>query len=243
MAKKRVQPSVININKPIDVEAFTLSTPVTKMKQEPIISKPPRMEMSMPIELGNTQNQTIEQKRLIAEQKSNRLKQSEINLQEEALRNNAKAQLALAGAQFAIDVFNAQNQYQQTTGVAQFNIMQARNQAADAIFRGREAGFQRQLEGVKAGESALLAMAAQGQSVTGAGVQRIQGSLEAIGIENSMREEINAIREALGFELEEVKYGYEMDMAKINRDMSMISSGLEFGAGAYGSGALSKRGY
>jgi hypothetical protein len=130
------------------------------------------------------------------------------------------------------------NQYRNVSGVARFNIMQARNQMADAVYRGRQAGFQRQLEGQRAGEQSLLAMAAQGQSVSSESVQKIQRSYEAVGIENSMREEINGIREALGFQLEEISQEYQLEMAANQRDMSILSSALELGASAYGAGAF-----
>lgn len=146
--------------------------------------------------------------------------------------------LFAAGAKFGIDILNTMNQYRNVTGTARFNIMQARNQMSDALYRGRQAAFQRQSEGQRAGEQALLAMAAQGQSVTGAGVQKIQQSYEAVGIENSMREEINAIREALGFQLEEIGQKYQVEMAKNQAQMSVISSALELGANAYGVGAF-----
>jgi hypothetical protein len=146
--------------------------------------------------------------------------------------------LAAAGAKFGIDVLNTMNQYRNVSGVARFNIMQARNQMADAVYRGRQAGFQRQLEGQRAGEQSLLAMAAQGQSVSSESVQKIQRSYEAVGIENSMREEINGIREALGFQLEEISQEYQLEMAANQRDMSILSSALELGASAYGAGAF-----
>jgi hypothetical protein len=149
-----------------------------------------------------------------------------------------REKLLAAGAKFGIDLLNTMNQYRNVTGVARFNIMQARNQMADALYRGRQAGFQRQSEGQRAGEQALLAMAAQGQSVTSAGVQKIQQSYEAVGLENSMREEINGIREALGFQLEEIGQNYQVEMARNQAQMSVLSSALEAGASAYGAGAF-----
>lgn len=149
-----------------------------------------------------------------------------------------KGQMALAGAEFLIDVANANNQYEGAKGQARMNITMARNNAADAISRGHQAQLDRQSEGYNAGQDALLAAAAQGQDVGGAGVQKIQGSYEAIGIENGMREEINSMREALGYELEEIDYNRQVEMARINRNNALIGSTLSLGVKAATYGAM-----
>jgi negative regulator of replication initiation len=100
------------------------------------------------------------------------------------------------------------------------------------------AASQAQSQGRAASDQAILAMAAQGQDVSSAGVQRIAGSYEAISEQNAMQLEINAMREALGFELEVVNYNFQKNSAKINRDMTILSSALNFGAKAYGLGGL-----
>jgi len=137
--------------------------------------------------------------------------------------------LALAGVGFATDILNANSAYQTVKGQAQLNIIQSRNQAADSLFRGRQAQSDAQSGGYNAGQDALLAMAAQGQAVDGAGVQRIQGSFEAMGIMNGMREEVNSLREALGFELEQINYEYQVEQARVARNNAVIGSGLKFG--------------
>jgi hypothetical protein len=139
----------------------------------------------------------------------------------------------LAGAQFSLDLLNANSAYNTAKGQASLNIIQSRNQAADAIFRGRQAQLDAQSEGYQAGQSALLSAAAQGQDIQGAGVEKIQGSLEAIGIMNGMREEINSMREALGFKLEEVNYDYQVAQAGQAKKNAIIGSALNFGASAY----------
>jgi hypothetical protein len=147
---------------------------------------------------------------------------------------NRQLEAMQASARFFADVLNANSAYNATTGEARLNIMQARNQAADALYRGRQAQMDAQSEGRQAGESALLAMAVQGQDVSGAAVQKIQSSYEAMGIFNGMREEINAIREALGYQLEEVAYDYQIRNARIARDSAIIGSGLTAGASLIG---------
>jgi hypothetical protein len=142
--------------------------------------------------------------------------------------------LALAGAQFAVSVLNANAALRQAQGTAQFNIQMARNQAKDSIFRGRQAASQAQSQGRAMSDQAILAMAAQGQDVSGAGVQRVAGSYEAVAEQNAMQLEINGIKEALGFELEEVNYNFQVANAKTNRDMTVLSSALNLGAQAYG---------
>jgi hypothetical protein len=157
---------------------------------------------------------------------------------EEQTKQAGRAQLALAGASFFADVLNANSAYATVQGQAQMNILQARNQAADAISRGRQAQLDAQSEGYQAGQSALLAMAAQGQDIQGAGVEKIQGSYEAMGIMNGMREEINSMREALGFKLEEVNYDYQVAQAGIGRKNAIIGSALNFAAAAGTSGVI-----
>lgn len=139
-----------------------------------------------------------------------------------------------SGAKFFADVLNAQSAYFATTGQAQLNIIQSRNQAADALYRGRQAQMEAQSEGRQAGESALLAMAVQGQDVSGASVGKIQSSYEAMGVFNGMREEINSIREALGFQLEEVAYNYQIRNAEIARNSAILGSAIQAGAGLVG---------
>lgn len=141
-------------------------------------------------------------------------------------------QTGLAGAKFMLEVVNAQSQYQTIKGQASLNIMQARNSAADALNRGRQAQSDAQSEGYQAGQESLLSAAAQGQDVNGAGAGKIQASYEAMGIYNGMREEINSMREALGLELEEINYDYQVGQADIQRTNSMIGSALSFGATA-----------
>ena len=154
-------------------------------------------------------------------------------IKEEGLKNRQLAALQ-AGAQFFADIFNANSAYNAASGQAQLNIIQSRNQAADALYRGRQAQMEAQSEGRRAGESALLAMAVQGQDVSGAAVQKIQGSYEAMGVLNGMREEINSIREALGYKLEEVAYNYQVRNADIARQSAIIGSAINFGASGIG---------
>lgn len=154
-------------------------------------------------------------------------------IEEQGVKNRELA-FMLAGAQLFSDVFNANAAYAAASGQAQLNIMQARNQAADALYRGRQAQMEAQSEGRRAGESALLAMAVQGQDVSGSAVQKIQGSYEAMGVFNGMREEINAVREALGYKLEEVAYDYQTRNAGIARQSAIIGSAINFGASGIG---------
>jgi hypothetical protein len=160
-------------------------------------------------------------------------------IEQEGIRNRQLVALQ-AGAQFFSDVFNANSAYNATTGEARLNIMQARNQAADALYRGRQARMEAESEGRQAGESALLAMAVQGQDVSGAAVQKIQSSYEATGVFNGMREEINSIREALGYQLEEVAYKYQMRNAGIARQTAIIGSMINLGASSMGTFSNSK---
>ena len=106
-----------------------------------------------------------------------------------------KAKMGLAGAKTLLDIANAYNAYSATVGQAQLNIMMARNQASDAIYRGHQAQLERQSEGYNMGQQALLSAAARGQDVSSAGVEKIQGSYEAMGIMNGMQEQINSMKD------------------------------------------------
>lgn len=142
-----------------------------------------------------------------------------------------KSKFALESAKFFLDVFNADRKYNAAVGQAQLNGIQIRNQISDTLYRGRQSALNAQLEGKQAGEQASLAAAAQGQDIAGAGVQKVVGSQEAMGLYNSMREEMNAIREAYGLELEQISQDYQVAQADIERQSSMISSGLNLASG------------
>jgi hypothetical protein len=138
----------------------------------------------------------------------------------------------MAGASFLVEIANANNAYNAVTAQAQANIMMARNQGADAIYRGHQAQLERQSEGYNAGQESQLNAAARGQDVSGAGAQKIKGSYEAMGIMNGMKEEINSMREALGYKLEEVNYGYQEANAGIARNNALIGAGIQLAGNA-----------
>lgn len=139
----------------------------------------------------------------------------------------------MAAAQFGLTVLNANSAYSSQSQAAQLNIMEARRLGSDAIERGKQRSLEAQVEGVLAGDEAKLALAAQGQDVSGAGVQKVVGSLEDIGLYNALQEETDSITEALGFDLEEVSIGFQLDQAEIQRDSTILSSALNFGATRY----------
>lgn len=150
--------------------------------------------------------------------------------------NFRQAQLMASGLQFMAEVWNANNAYRSIDATAQLNITQSKNQEADALNRGRQAGLNAQSEGYQNGQDALLNASAQGQDVRGAAVKKIQGSYEAMGYYNQAQEEINGYREALGYELEQVNFDYQVKSASINKDFAIIGSALNFGANAYAYG-------
>lgn len=147
----------------------------------------------------------------------------------------SKTQLYLAAAKFGIDALNAQSAYNAVDSAAQLNILESRRLANDALERGRQRSLEAAVEGQQVGGDALLALAAQGQDVQGADAQKVQGSLEDIGLYNGLQEEINGVREALGYDLEEVMTNYQVDQARIDRNSTILSSGLNYGATAYAS--------
>ena len=144
---------------------------------------------------------------------------------------------AVAVLKGVAEINNAKSAYRALKGQAQLNIMMAQNQAADAVYRGKQLALDRQAEGVQAGQQSLLAAAAQGQDVAGAGAQKIQQSFEAMGVYNAMREEINSIREAMGFELEEVGLEFQIAQGEIARDSAIANAYLNTGVGLLGAAA------
>jgi len=150
-----------------------------------------------------------------------------------------KRNMAMAsGVKFMVDVMNANNAYRNIEGTAQMNIIQARNQAADSLYRGRQAAFNSRSEGYQLGERSGLNAAAQGQDLSGAGAEKVRASYEAMGIMNGMQEEANSISEALGFELEEINYDYQVESAGIQRDQAIIGAAINGGISAYQYGAM-----
>lgn len=148
----------------------------------------------------------------------------------DSMERNRKGQVSLAAANFFVDVMNANSRFKSIKGQANTNIFLAHQSAADALSRGRQRSFQLEEQGRTAAESAAVGLAAQGQDVQGAGVSRVEGSLEIAGIYNGMIAEINASREALGFEQEITQYQSQIESAELQRDMDILSSGLNLGA-------------
>lgn len=155
-------------------------------------------------------------------------KQTEM-MQTEADRKRTSAGY-LAAARFGLDVMNANSAYAAVKGAAALNLSEAKRQSADAMMRGEQRALEARGEAQHEGESALLALAAQGQDVQGANAQKVVSSLDAMGAQNAMQEELTALGEALGFNLEGVAINYQLDQAETNRNMSILSSALQYGA-------------
>lgn len=146
------------------------------------------------------------------------------------LENRQNAQVAIAGARLFANVMNAQSQYATIAQNSRTNIFLANQSAADAISRGKQQSLAAESQGRSQGDMAKLALAAQGQDVQGAGVGKIVAGQEAVGIYNGMIAEMNASREALGYEQEAIQYMGRIEQAEIQRNFSILSSGLQFGA-------------
>jgi len=143
---------------------------------------------------------------------------------------NRKAQQAVASVGFVVDVINANSKFNNIKSKAVTNIFLAKQSVADAISRGKQQAFQLRESARTEGEKVALSLAAQGQDVSGASVQKAVGSFEVSGIYNSMIAEINASREALGFEQEISQYEGLIDQAETQRDFEILGSGLNFEA-------------
>lgn len=152
-----------------------------------------------------------------------------VNAEKEANR----AKLGIAGAKFFLDVMNANSAYESFKTATKMNVDNARFEAEEARQRGRERAMVAMSEGRRAGEDVTLSMAAQGQDVMGAATQTAQESLDVIAAYNAMNEETNSIREALGYKLQEIQFGFDLDQRRVERDTTILSSALNFGATAY----------
>lgn len=148
--------------------------------------------------------------------------------------SQAQTTLALAGAKFFLDTLNANSAYRGLEGATQLNILESRRMAADAVARSKQRALDARSEGILAGEATALSLAAQGQEVDSQTVGRAVGSVEEMGIYNALQEEIAGFREALGFQLEEVSMEFQLDQARIDRDMQIFSSGLNLAATGVG---------
>lgn len=160
--------------------------------------------------------------------------QDQTKTQQQIADKESTSKNYLAAASFALSVMNAQSAYSSVSGASKLNIMEARRLGADAIQRGQQRSLEATSEGMFAGEEALLSLAAQGQDIAGIGVENVQGSLEDIGRYNGLQEELNGIKEALGFDLEVAEIEFGIDQAEIQRDTTILSAGLNFGASALG---------
>jgi hypothetical protein len=145
----------------------------------------------------------------------------------EAAKN---AGLIFAGTNLFIDVLNANSAYNAVSGQAKMNMFLAHQGAQDAIARGATKSNLASSRGYQEGENSLAYLAAQGLDINSAGAGRVQASQEAIGIYNGMLEEINASREALGFEQEIVQLNYDIAQAKIEKDYAIMGAYLNFGS-------------
>src|SRR5690606_4355668 len=114
------------------------------------------------------------------------------------------------------------------------NILNARYNANDAIIRGKQRALEAREEGIDEGNTAMLLLAAQGQDISGMNAQDVESSYETIGIYNGLQEEINGIREALGYDMQIAEINYELDAREMQRDNTILASAINFGVTAAG---------
>jgi len=145
---------------------------------------------------------------------------------------DAQRETLLAGARFFLDVQNANSAYAAYKGAAIMNIANVRLQGRDSLARGKSRALAAAQEGETMGDEALLAMAAQGQDVNAQATTSVEESYEIVGVYNALIEETNSIREALGYEMQEVAMDYELDQKRNERNSTIISSALNYGATA-----------
>lgn len=138
---------------------------------------------------------------------------------------------AISTAKFGMQIMNSDSAYSESVNTARQNIALAQNNINDTLYRGRQAQLERESEGISAAGQSSLNLAAQGMDVSGSLGQAVSGSYEAVGALNGAREMINAYRESLGYEIEQANYGYQIDMAAVNRQTERMNAAMDLVGG------------
>lgn len=149
--------------------------------------------------------------------------------QMDKLQNLKNTKAALSVADSVVDIFNAQNKYSAVSEANRINIFNSKMLANQAAAQGYQQGIYARSQGKQAADTALLSMAAQGQDVNAGATQKLEGSYEAVGIYNQMQEEINGMRQALGYEMKAIEYQRQTNAAEFQRNMTFLQSAGKIG--------------
>lgn len=155
-----------------------------------------------------------------------------------ALEAQRKTALVTSSLQAVSDVMAAQTQYEAIKGAGETNIYLMNHQKALTLAAGRQAALDRQMEGEQNADQASLALAAQGQELRGAGVDKVTSSYRAMALQNAAREEANMYAAIAGIDIQIANVDYNTTMAENAADMALYQGILNVGmsAGGYHAG-------
>lgn len=225
-------------NDALDISG-TVNTPppeveaMAPMTESPSEIRPPNISASPVTNVSNIESPTQKAREALADTEIPSPDQSLADIAAEQ-KKARQQQLGLSGAKFASEIMNANSAYQEVAHATSANMARSRMQVQDALRRGKQRALEARVQGDLEAEDVMIRMAAQGQDVSAYATQSLQQSYEQAAAFNAMQEEIASFREALGYELEQVELQLGLEQAEIQRDLSMISSALNFGAELYG---------
>jgi len=150
-----------------------------------------------------------------------------------ALDAQRKTDLAVSSLQAVSDVMASNTQYEAIKGAADTNIYLMNHQKSLIMAAGKQAALDRQMEGELNADTASLSLAAQGQDLKGAGVDKVTSSYRAMALQNAAREEAKMYAEMAGVDIQIANQEYNVEMADQANEMALYQGILNVGmAGA-----------
>lgn len=160
--------------------------------------------------------------------------------QRNKIQNERLAHLTGQALKSVSDVMASNTQLTAIEEAAETNIFMMNYQKSLVLNAGMQAALDRRMEGELNADNAALAMAAQGQDIDSAGVDKLLASYRAIALDNAAREEARMYAEMAGIDMQIANENYGVEMAGIQNDMALVQgilgtagvlAGNYFGAG------------
>lgn len=207
----------------------TSPKPTYKLQEKqnnPLATEIPIQDKADPFNLGGTDASSAASALATAEAKA------------KALDNQRKTALVNSSLQAVTDVMASQTQYEAIKGAADTNIYLLNHQKSLLMVAGKQAALDRQMEGDLNADQASLSLAAQGQDLNGAGVDKVTSSYRAIAMANAAREEAKMYADMAGVDIQIANQGYNVEMADQANDMALYQGilGVGMSAGGYWAG-------
>lgn len=160
--------------------------------------------------------------------------------QRSKIQNERIAQLTGQALKSVSDVMASNTQLTAIEEASETNIFMMNYQKSLIMNAGMQAALDRRMEGELNADNAALQMAAQGQGLSSAGVEKLLASYRAIALDNAAREESRMYAEMAGIDMQIANENYNVRMAGIQNDMALaqgILGTLGSLAGTYYGGA------